>query len=313
MGDPTKMRIDLSRGIIELECESEDFQKYLGEVRDFVKDVSSKRQVTVSETSDVEEVFQEMPGQLALLSSTDSATPKRVAVEVTSQELREFIDALNLHDSEMEYVLAFTYYLVEKRRWPSVTITDLEDCYRLAKRKVPRIEKAISNASYRYQTLSKDSKGQVILTREGRNFIEFPDSRSKSPSGSQSKSDAVGKQVKAKGSSAPRNLKPNANIDLYGGEGKEKFSDYVARKNPKDNKDRIAVSAAYLLYVLGSDSFDEDDIYTCFVDQGWKSPEFLRNNIINHKNLHVFYQFNDDKTGFIGTMRLKNYVDHDLK
>jgi hypothetical protein len=314
MGGPTKMKIDLSRGIIELECEQEAFQEYLKEVREFVMDVSAKRPKAES-GSEVVEPDSDQTDQLQLLPTPSGDQPKRVAVEVTSQELREFIGALALHESEMEHVVAFAYYLIEKRGWTSVSQKDLEECYRLYGRPVPRVDKAIANASFRHSWLVKEKNGNATLTREGKNFIEFPGKRGERTGGATNgtKRESNGSPTtKGKASTGPKDLKPRGDLDLFGGEGRESFVEFAAQKNPKENRDRIAVAAYYLLYKLGQDTFTEQDIYTCFVTAEWKSPEYLRNNIINHKNQHAYYSFTDDKTGFKGTMRLKNYVEFDM-
>jgi hypothetical protein len=315
MGGPTKMKIDLSRGVIELECEQEAFQEYLKEVREFVMDISAKRP-SAEQTSDTTESGNtDIPVQLQLLPTSATDQQKRVAVELTSQELREFVGALALRESEMEYVLAFTYYLIERRGWIVVSQKDLEECYRLYGRPVPRVDKAVGNAAYRYSWLVRDKNGGVALTREGKNYIEFPDNRTnkstKSLNGSKRESNGAG-TAKARVGSGPKDLKPCGDLNLYGGEGRESFVQFSEQKAPKDNKDRIAIAAYYLLYKLGQESFTDQDIYTCFVTANWKSPEYLRNNIINHKNQYAFYIFTDDKSGFKGTMRLKNYVEFDM-
>jgi hypothetical protein len=316
MGGPTRMKIDLSRGVIELECEQEAFQEYLKEVREFVMDVSAKRPVAEAPTSTDEQPGRDIPTQLQLLTTPPTDQPKRVAVELTSQELREFVGALALHESEMEYVLAFTYYLIEKKGWVAVSQKDIEECYRLYQRPVPRVDKAIGNAAYRYSWLIREKNGEVKLTREGKNFVEYPENRNTPTGKSQTAAKNEGKKsgtTKAKSGAGPKDIKPRGDLDLYGGDGRESFVDFANQKEPGDNKDRIAVAAYYLLHKLGQDSFTEQDIYTCFVTAGWKSPDYLRNNIINHKNQHAYYVFTDDKVGFKGTMRLKSYIEFDMK
>ncbi len=307
--NPTKLKIDLSRGLIEMEGNEDFVQRNLQDVKEILTGLASRP--SPNRGTPVEDVAtsNDAPEPQQLLPGFDSMRPRSVTQEITSEELMRFLEPLRLNDSEMEYVTAFVYYLLVKLTWPRIEYKDIEECYRLIERPVPLINKAVNNASFRKKWLDMDKVKGVTITREGRNRIEHPELPSSHSRGS---GKVVNNGNQARKVKAPAPIpKPNGDLDLWGTSGKQPFKEFANGKSITKTHEKVAVSAYYLTQILNQESFDERDIFTCFEHMKWPSPSFMRNNIINHKNQFGFYSPATDGR-FVATLKLKKFVEHEI-
>lgn len=306
MTGPTKLKIDLSRGVIEMEGDEAFVEKNLKEVKDLLYGMNrtraDKEEIVVPDNDDRDD------RTLPLLTGANEFTPKSRLMELTSSALNEFLEPLNLKDSEMEYVTALTYYLKEREKWPVVTFEDLNRCYRLIKRPVPNLIKAVDNAGSKRSWLRRDRKEGILLTREGINFIEFPDQRASSgvSNGARRKEGSA-----RSGTSTPPPVRVKGDLDIYGKSGQLSFKEFSKSLTRDDNISRIAVAAYYLTELIHLNSFDADDIFTVFDHMRWKPPTYLKNNLYNHAKSHGFYTTSEDGK-FQGTLKLKIFVEHEI-
>jgi hypothetical protein len=308
-GNPTKVRIDLSRGLVEMEGDEEFVQRSLQDVKEILSGLMNKTRPMPITIVDDAEAGDTVDVQQQLIPGFEPTMPRSVALEITSEELRTFIEPLGLADSEIDHVTAFSYYLAIKRGWQKVSYDDLEECYRLIGRPVPQISKAVNNASFKKRYLSNDRAKGILVTREGRNFIEHPESRA----AARRRTNKSGERESTNKKGMPTAPVPRikGDLDLYGTKGNTPFKDFSDGKHPNSNVEKVAIVAYYITQVLGQDTFDEGDVFTCFEHMKWKPMLFLRNNIINHKNQHGYYSF-AESGGFQITLRLKNFVEHTL-
>lgn len=233
--------------------------------------------------------------------------------EYTGEEIKEFLAQNRIKSSPQILVAAFCYFLQVIKRRVTVGYTDLEECFVLAGLQMPDVKKAVGNCERRFRLVERDKDGQITITRIGRNWIEDPNRKDPAQVSRNAKkvppSGANGANAnKRKPSSIP---KVKGNMNLFGGDSAEPFKDFVSSKKAQSNVEKFALAAYYTTQILGHSAFDESDVYTCFSHMGWKSPEYIRNNIINHKNMYGYYEMGKD--GFKVTMKLKNFVEHDLK
>ncbi|HEY3295538.1 MAG TPA: hypothetical protein VGL38_08865 [bacterium] len=304
----SRFSLDLGKGTFEVTGSEEFIERHLPDLKDLASKVIEVMKQN-PQTSGAPAPAMGINARQQLRYSDDlSSAPSELLVD----ELKAFLDALELRESEIEYTTAIVYYLREKLGRDTVEFDDIEECYRLVGRPVPRIDKSVHNAAYRYKFLNRDKDGNVAITRVGRNFIEHPETARGAKPSKGTKSDDNGDTRKKSSSSAP-SPKVKGDLDLFGTAGHIPFKGFCESKSINEkssNADKFAVSAYYLTQQIGQPTFDENDIYTCFDHMRWAPPSYIRNNLINHKNQFGYYSMEEGR--FAVTLKLKIRVEREL-
>ena len=112
---------------------------------------------------------------------------------------------------------------------------------------------------------------------------------------------------RVRGRSGP-SLVPDLNLRP---KGKESLTDFIAKKKPKDNQERLAAIVHYLQKILGVKDIGQNHIYTAFKEINMKVPS----------NIQVALSLTAKRKGWIDTKNMsdltmtvpgENFVEHDL-
>lgn len=92
--------------------------------------------------------------------------------------------------------------------------------------------------------------------------------------------------------------------------GKKSAKDFVAEKNPTNQKQKCVVALYYLLHILEMEKAGIDHIYTLFKDSSWPVPADLPNTL--HQAGSEGWLDTADATNIKITPKGENIVEHEL-
>ena len=180
----TKLRIDLTQGIVEVEGDSsfvlavyEDFRERL--LSETAETVNTPTRAKTKKKSSVEPKEKKEAGTSTEKKKTSRGSASGSIVKdldlsggAKGERLKDFYKAYKL-DSNMERNLVFVYYLQHKLAIEKITLDHVFTCYRDVGVKVPAaLQQSLRDTTNRKGWLDTSSSEDITVTVPGMNYLE---------------------------------------------------------------------------------------------------------------------------------------------
>jgi hypothetical protein len=101
-------------------------------------------------------------------------------------------------------------------------------------------------------------------------------------------------------------------LDLWGGDGKQPFKDFLEAKGPTSNIEVNVVAIYYLTRILGLSSVNVDHLYTCYKTANRRLPGNLKSSVNDTASSRYGYIDGQDRDNLKLVVRGENFVEHEL-